>query len=152
MKARLPHLLFRLIGYVTTVGYAQNSRWLVAQPQSQSFFSYQSVWNERTIFGPFFCKSASSVGIGLPFASSSFLLVKLSLEKFLSSKISVDVAAVILTFWVSRGLRVAGVMTSAAQMSSNISISIGPCLIRSVDDYWHNIFTYKGTAELCLSA
>src|SRR4029434_9772951 len=52
---------------------------------------------------------------------------------------------------MSRGLRLAGVMTSAAQMSSNISILIGPCLIRNVDDYWHNIFTRKGTAELCFS-
>ena len=34
-------------------------------------------------------------------------------------------------------------MTSAAQMSSNISISIGPCLIRSVDDYWHNIYVQR---------
>ena len=45
----------------------------------------------------------------------------------------------------------ASLMTLAAQMSSNISILIGSCLLHNVDDYWHNIFTCKGTAELCFS-
>ena len=118
------------------------------QSHIANLFFNTSLKRSKTCY-PFCCCSPYKSGVDLPLAINTFLN-NIELGEIPQNR-QTSLLFYLLEFCRDYAYNVFSVMTLAAQMSSNISILIGPCLIRNVDDYWHNIFTCKGTEELCLS-